>query len=128
MTFEDRKPALLSISMTKKYRKQKAGVMFYKSGSGWRKRFVEITGGFVVVHNDSAGTLITSKASNYITPPSDSEAPSVIFDSPVHRKSTSGKQLKGSATNEHQGRKIRMLAALEGCACHVSIVRLLTSN
>lgn len=51
LTFEDRKPYLPSMDITKKYRKAKEGTIFYKSGTGWRKRSCEVVGGFLVVYS-----------------------------------------------------------------------------
>lgn len=61
---------LPSIDMTKKYRKHKSGTIHYKSGNGWRKRFCEVSGGFLIVHGDASAA--GRKASDEATSPASS--------------------------------------------------------
>ena len=123
--------------MTKKYRKSKSGMIHYKSGAGWRKRFCEVSGGFIIVHAEtpiahrkqsseerdgppspgrpaSSPTLQQRDSSSgaTLTPHKDSVSSFAYKDpQPSPRGKRSGKQLR---EKERDGR-IRMLAALEGC-------------
>lgn len=65
LTFEDRRPYLPSMDISKKYRKAKEGPLFYKSGAGWRKRWCEVSGGFLIVyHGSSYPGAASAKGSN----------------------------------------------------------------